>query len=365
MEPITAVPLFVVSVVVTLSAARFFARRLDLLGSRFGFPEALIGLLTALAADGPEVSSALFALGKGQHSVGVGVLVGSNAFNLAAMIGLSGLLAGCIRLPRATLMLEGLAGGLVTAIAVAVLLGWLAPGAAVVLAACVLIPYLVLVVGRPRRLAGWMPVGRLLRHDLDERASRPSQRTASGALASGMPASEASASEGLASEMPAFEVPAPEAPAPGSSDSPTHHLLGLVVLDVTLIVAGSAGMVQAALSLGASWHVSTAVLGVLILAPLTSLPNAMTAVRLGLAGRGAALVGETFNSNTINLAVGVLIPSLFITLVASTSTAKLQLGWLVGMTFVCLLLLVPDRGMRRPGAAAIVVLYLGFVGLQL
>jgi cation:H+ antiporter len=339
-EPITAVPLFVVSVVVTLSAARLFARRLDLLGSRFGFPEAMIGLLTALAADGPEVSSALFALAKGQHSVGVGVLVGSNAFNLAAMIGLSGLLAGCIRLPRATLMLEGLIAGLVTAIAVAVLLGWLAPVAAVILAACVLIPYLVVVVGRPRRLAGLGPVGRLPRHDLGERVSRPNPGTTS-------------------------EVPTSEAPASGSSDSPTHHLLGLVVVDVTLIVAGSAGMVQAALSLGASWHVSTAVLGVLILAPLTSLPNAMTAIRLGLAGRGAALVGETFNSNTINLAAGVLIPSLFVTLAASTGTAKLQLGWLVGMTFACLLLLIPERGMRRPGAVVIVVLYLGFVGLQL
>jgi cation:H+ antiporter len=379
-EPITAVPLFVVSVVVTLSAARLFARRLDLLGSRFGFPEAMIGLLTALAADGPEISSALFALAKGQHSVGVGVLVGSNAFNLAAMIGLSGLIAGCIRLPRATLMLEGLAGGLVTAIAVAVLLGWLAPAAAVILAACVLVPYLVLVIGQPRRLAGWAPVGRLVRDDLGERASRPNPGTASGMPASGapasgppasgppasgMPASGVPASEGLAFGVPVSEALVSETSASGSSGSPTHHLLGLVVLDVALIVAGSAGMVQAALSLGASWHVSTAVLGVLILAPLTSLPNAMTAVRLGLAGRGAALVGETFNSNTINLAAGVLIPSLFVTLAASTGTAKLQLGWLVGMTFVCLLLLVPDRGMRRPGAAAMVVLYLGFVGLQL
>jgi hypothetical protein len=32
-----------------------------------------------------------------------------------------------------------------------------------------------------------------------------------------------------------------------------------------------------------------------------------------LAGRGAALVGEMFNSNTINLAVDVIAPSLFVT----------------------------------------------------
>src|ERR1700751_6458201 len=94
MSPALAVPLFLLSLVVTLATSRLFALRLDRLGVRFGFPEALIGLLTALAADGPELSSALFALIKGAHDVGVGVLVGSNGFNLAAMIGLSAPLEG-------------------------------------------------------------------------------------------------------------------------------------------------------------------------------------------------------------------------------------------------------------------------------
>ena len=131
MSALLAIPLFLVSLVVTLAAAQLFARRLDRLGVRFGFPEALIGLLTALAADGPEISSALFALIKGAHNVGVGVLVGSNGFNLAAMIGLSALLAGGVRLPREVLALEGLVGLLVTLLAGALLLRWLSAPAAV------------------------------------------------------------------------------------------------------------------------------------------------------------------------------------------------------------------------------------------
>jgi cation:H+ antiporter len=117
MPPALALPLFLASLAVTLAAARLFARRLDRLGVRFGFPEALIGLLTALAADGPEISSALFALIKGANDVGVGVLVGSNGFNLAAMIGVSALLAEHVRLPREVLALEGLVGLLVTVVA--------------------------------------------------------------------------------------------------------------------------------------------------------------------------------------------------------------------------------------------------------
>jgi cation:H+ antiporter len=321
MSPALAVPLFVFSLGVTLAAAQLFARRLDRLGVRFGFPEALIGLLTALAADGPEISSALFALAKGAHDVGVGVLVGSNGFNLAAMIGLSALLAGSVRLARETLVFEGVVGLIITLLAAALLLRWLSPVGATALGALVVLPYLVVVVAGPsfrgRRL------GRLSRA-LHEHA---------------------------ATDRP-----------PDTSTDPTHHLLGLIVVDVAVIVAGSAGMVQSALSLAGDWHIPNAVLGVLILGPLTSIPNALTAVRLGLAGRGAALVGETFNSNTINLGFGVIVPSLFVTFTAVSTLGKVQLAWLVVATLVTLGALARPRGMGRPEAAVLVILYFAFVG---
>jgi cation:H+ antiporter len=311
MSSALATALFVVSLAVTLAAARTFAIRLDRIGVRFGFPEALIGLLTALAADGPEISSALFALAKGAHNVSVGVLVGSNAFNLAAMIGVSGLLAGCVALPRATMLLEGLPVAAVTAIAAALLLRWIAAGFAAVLAAIVIVPYLVVVIGGRGHQDG------------------------------------------------------PQHSAGPRPDHPVRGLLGLIVVDVGLIIAGSAGMVEAGLSLGDRLHISRALLGVLVLAPLTSIPNAFTAVRLGLAGRSSALVGETFNSNTINLAFGVIAPALFVTLGSVSATGKLELAWLIGMTLLTLLMLGRRRGMGRFGAGAIIALYLGFVVLQL
>ncbi len=295
---------------VTLLAARTFAGRLDRLGTKLGLPEPLIGLLTALAADGPEISSALFALAKGANSVGVGVVVGSNTFNIASMLGVSALVAGSVCLPRRSLVLEGTAGAAVTLIAAALLLGWLSPVLAAVLAAGAIVPYLLVLVGE----------------------RRPSTRN-------------------VRTE--------PE------TEDPTHHLLGLIVVDVTLIVAASAGMVQAALTLGQHWHISNAALGVLILAPLTSVPNAITGVRLGAARRGTALVGEALSSNTINLAAGVIVPSLFVTLGALSATGKLQLGWLVGMTAVTLALLATRGGIHRPQALLLIALYAGFVATQL
>jgi cation:H+ antiporter len=308
-----ALALLALSLAVTLGAARMFAQRLDRLGAAFGLPEALVGLLTALAADGPEISSALIALAKGQHGAGVGVVVGSNAFNLAAMVGLSALLSGAVTLRRAALALEGAMALAATLLAGAVLLGWLNPVVGVILLACLGGPYLfVLVRGR----------------DDD---SQPHT--------------------GLALQREA---------------APTHPRHALwIVSDVALIVAGSFGMVQGALALGGHWGISDTLVGVLVLAPLTSLPNAFTGVRLGRAGRGAALVSETLNSNTINLAGGVMVPALFVTVTSASTSGHFDLAWLLGMTCLCLLCLARPRGAGRAAGGLLVLLYAGFVALQL
>jgi cation:H+ antiporter len=332
-----ALALLALSLAVTLGAARTFARRLDRLGVAFGLPEALLGLLTALAADGPEISSALVALARGEHSVSVGVVVGASTLNLATMIGLSALLTSAVALSRSTLALEGTMGLAATLLAGAVLLGVLDPLVGVLLLACIGVPYLLVLVDGSRLLS-----------------RMPLPVKARSALASAV-------SERAAAHAPQTN---PDAAARASAEVHPHHALW-IASDLALIVAGSFGMVQAAVSLGGHWDVSGALVGVLVLGPLTSLPNAFTGVRLGLARRGAALVSETFNSNTINLAGGVMAPALFVGLGSVSSTQRADLAWLLGMTCVCLFCLARPRGAGRAAGALLVALYAAFVVLQL
>ncbi len=329
MAPLLALALLAVSLALTLAAAATFARRLDRLGARFGLPEVVIGLLTAAAADGPEVSSAISALAKGAHAAGVGVIVGSNAFNLASMLGLSALLAGTVRVRRQTLILEGGVGLAVTAIVIGLLLGALSAVVAVVALVCVLAPYLALVVAGARVARHpYLPaaVKRLIAESIDD-------------------------SDGHDGVAPRVHFA-------------TRRQLLLMALDVILIVVGSFGMVEAALSLGQDWALAPALVGALVLGPLTSLPNALTGLRLGLARRGAALVAEAFNSNTINLVVGVAIPGLLVTLTTHSASARLDLALLAVMTALSLALLGSPRGMRRLGGGALAGCYLLFVVIE-
>src|SRR6266404_978261 len=102
--------LFAAAVVVSLAASWLLVSRLERLGERAGFSEAWLGLVAALAADAPEITSAVTALARGQASVGAGVIIGSNVFNLAALLGLAAVVAGRIAFHRRVVLLAGVPG---------------------------------------------------------------------------------------------------------------------------------------------------------------------------------------------------------------------------------------------------------------
>ena len=318
MSPALAIPLFLLSVAVTLSAAALFADRLDHIGPRIGLSEPLVGLLTALAADGPEISAALIALSAGEKAVSMGVVLGSNVFNLAAMIGVSAVLAGAVHLTRRSLLVESAVALLAAAIAGCLILDLIAAGVATAAFVLVAIPYLVLL-GR----------GRIHTSPADARAR----------------------------DRAIAAIPDP--------DQAIWKVTALILVAVALIILGAEGMVRTALSLAGDWHVSHVIVGVLVLAVLTSLPNAFTAIRLGTSDRGTALVSETLNSNTINLAGGVMLPALIVGLSEATGLVKFDLAWFTGMTLVTLAVLARPRGARRFDGLLIIALYVAFVAVHM
>src|SRR5437868_6016868 len=88
---------FLVALAATLGCSELLVLGTSRLGFKLGLAAGLVGLLTALGADSPEIASAMSAILSGAHDVGVGVVLGSNLFNLAALLGLPGLIQG--RLP--------------------------------------------------------------------------------------------------------------------------------------------------------------------------------------------------------------------------------------------------------------------------
>lgn len=141
--------------------------------------------------------------------------------------------------------------------------------------------------------------------------------------------------------------------------------VALVIPAVALIVVGSVGVVQTAVIVADTWSIPAPIVGTLLLAGLTSLPNAYAAVRLARHGRGAALVSETFNSNTINLVAGVVIPVLVLGLSSAPTSVTPHLLWLLVLTLVALGGLAHPSGLTRRGGAVIIALYAVFVLIRI
>jgi cation:H+ antiporter len=314
-----AVLLFAGGFALTVASSIVLARELDRIGERLGFSEALLGIVTALGADAPEIASAVAAIVAGHEDTGVGVVVGSNVFNIAGLLGVSALIAGPVRIHAHGLALTG-----GVAVAVAVIGGLVAvdvlPGAVgLVLALLALAPYVTISALHARARA------RLPRF-LQAAVSEEQQDARRDEFAS-----PATALDALA-----------------------------VVPALAAVVGGAYGMVAAAQSLGDRWNVSDLVIGALVLAALTSIPNLIAAVRLARHGRGAACVSESLNSNNANILVGLCVPALILGLGSASGIEVFAACWMVGMTAVVVALGFGDGLTRREGVA-IIALYVAFV----
>ena len=120
-------------------------------------------------------------------------------------------------------------------------------------------------------------------------------------------------------------------------------------------------MELAATVLGRRYAIADIVVGGLVLAVVTSLPNAVTAVYLARRGRGAAVLSTALNSNAINVMAGLLVPASVTGLGPRSGQNTLVAAWYAGMTLFSLALAYRDRGLGRVPGAAIIAGYLAFV----
>ena len=322
------VGIFALSAAVSLAASVLLVSRLERVGERLGLSEALLGLLAALAADGPEITSSVAAMAGGHRTVGIGVILGSNVFNLAALLGLSALIAGGIAFHRRAVILEGALGLWIALLSLAVVAGLVGPAVGLLLALVVFVPYVGYSAERPAARARLRLPGRW-----------------SGWLARALAEEES-------------ELTVAIRPRRGN-----RRDAGVALVAGIVVIAASVVMEEAATSLGSAAGVAAIVVGGLVLAAVTSLPNAVAAVYLASRGRGAATLSEAFNSNALNVIVGLLVPSTVVGLVRPSGDALFVVIAYVALTAGVIVLALRGRGLDRRAGSIIIVSYLVFAAV--
>jgi cation:H+ antiporter len=324
--PAWVVPAFVGGAAVSLFASARLVSALQRIGAGFGFPEVLLGLLAALAADSPELTSALAAELTGKRGIGVGVMFGSNVFNLAALLGLSALVAGRVPLHRRVIVLEGFSALGVAGCAVALVHGDLGGVAAASVTLAVFVPYVAFSLWPSR-----VPLPGVCRRWL-ARAVKEER-------------------EELSQAQPVTTTVAGRAE------------LSMVGLSLVAVIAASGVMERAASQAGSALRLPQAIVGGVVLAAVTSLPNAVAAVQLARSGKGPAVLSEAMNSNTINVVGGLVLPAAAggLALGASGAAGSFAGASYVAMTLLALGIAYRSRGVGRRGAAALIGAYGAFL----
>jgi cation:H+ antiporter len=314
--------LFPLATLVSLGASVILVIRLERVAARLGFREATLGLIAALAADGPEITTAITGLLRGQREVGIGVVLGSNVFNLAALLGLGALTAGRIRLHRDVVVFSGVVAGAIALVSVGAASGTLG------LSLAVFVPYVAVSAVSPSTLARW-PVPSSFTDRL-ERAVQDEESDLAAAI------------------------------HPRRGDAADA---ALAVLALAVVIGASVVMERSATDLGTHYRVSAIVIGGVVLGAVTSLPNAVAAVYLAGRGRGSAVLSEALNSNSLNVLLGLLVPGVFVGLVHYGGAGLLVASWYAGLTAVSLVLAYLGRGLGRISGSVVVCGYLVLVGV--
>jgi cation:H+ antiporter len=322
---VAAVAAFVVGAVVSLATSWLLVSRLERIGERLGMSEALLGLVAALAADAPEISAAVSALTSHQQSIGAGVVLGSNVFNLAALLGLGAVVAGRIGLHRKVVALSGAVALWVAVVCLGVVTGLLPVVLGLVLAAAVLGLYAVLLGTEGQGM---------------QRLPLPQSWWT-----------------WLRSAITEEEIELEDAIRPRPGRWPDVVTAGAALI---VVVVASVVTERAASHLGRQNGVPGIVVGGLVLAAVTSLPNAVAAVYLAGRGRGAATLSTALNSNAINVVAGFLLPAALLGLGRASAQAVLVTAWYVALSLAVLLIAYRQRGLNRRAGGLIIAAYAAF-----
>ena len=137
--------------------------------------------------------------------------------------------------------------------------------------------------------------------------------------------------------------------------------VSLACVALIVVIVASIVMEHTASTMGRTLGWSNIVIGGVVLAGVTSLPNAVAAVYFASKGRGSVVLSEALNSNNLNTLFGFLAPAVALGLQQPTTSDLIVDGFYLGLSTVALALAYAERGLRRRSGSVIILGYLVFV----
>ncbi|UTB33010.1 MAG: calcium/sodium antiporter [Methanobacterium sp. ERen5] len=323
--------LLLVALIIVIKSADIFVDSLVEVGESLGISQIILGVTaSAIGTSLPEFGSAMIAVFSGNPDIGVGVVIGSNIWNIAGILGISSLAAGYIFVKKEELKRDGLMT-LLTAVILLIfmlLFNDITRVVGVVLVVVYIIYLYILIKSQHKKSNS---------EELEVEESTKSEKP------------EISSSGSVLVE---------EVMVSGRSRN-KNILISLVGL-IGLIL-GSRLLVYSGVEIGELTGVPQIIMGLFALAIGTSMPELVVTVRSAMKKMHSLSIGTVLGSNIFNILIGIGIPSLFMTIPVEKLAVSFDAPVMIGVTALLILLSYRKSKLSRIGGAVLISVYVAYI----
>ncbi len=309
MSVIILIFLFIASLLGVIKSADIFVDSIVDIGGALRIPQIMLGVTVAAAGTSlPEFGSAMIAVLTGNPDLGVGVVIGSNIWNIAGIIGISTTPSCAVTTNQDEIKRDGLFGLL----SIILLLIFMIMGMVGFLAGAVLLLlyaiYLRILIKKQRRYC--------LNHPQVEGEIKP--KTVLYAITG---------------------------------------FIGLIILCRVLVYS--------AVEIAEIASVPEMIIGLFALAIGTSLAELVVAVNSARKHMCSLSLGTVLGSNIFNILIGIGIPSLFVKIPVEPLSVILDAPVLIAVTLILMYFMWTDMELRRTEGVSLLIIYILYASVRI
>lgn len=316
-EILILIVFLIISLIIVIKSADIFVDNLVDIGGALGISQIILGVTAAaIGTSLPEFGSAMIASLSGSVDIGVGTVIGSNIWNIAAILGISAIAAGTIRTDSSGINRDGLmtlATGII--LIIFMLFGDINWIASVVMIALYIF-YL------------W----RLIKSQKEYK-------------------------KGKIKEEITYE---------SHEKKPIDKKkIGFVILGLAGLIVGCRILVYSGVELARIAGIPEMIMGLFTLAIGTSIPELVVTLSSAMKGLHELSIGTILGSNTFNILIGIGIPALIIDIPVEKLSLTFDAPVMIFVTVLLLFLVKRSGKLTRNGGIILLATYISYAAIRL
>jgi len=317
---IIQIVILIISLIIVIKSADLFIDNLVDIGTKMGISEIILGVTAAaIGTSLPEFGSAVIASVSGNTDIGVGVVIGSNIWNIAGILGISATIAGVIKTDTKGVTRDGL----ITLGTGLILLFFMLFGDITRIAAIVMIMVYIAYL--------WMLIRAQKDYSKNESDKEDKENLSS--------IEKSDKEESVDKEKVTTYIPE-ESSETEKSIKPKNIIF--MVLGFIGLIIGCKLLVDSGTELARIAGIPAMIMGLFTLAIGTSIPELVVTLSSAVKGLHNLSLGTVLGSNTFNIMIGIGIPALIMRVPVERLSLTFDAPVMIFVT--ALLILLSRRG---------------------